>query len=225
MSEPHRRYDTSSEEGRIQGLRQSKAALERGELVVLPTDTVYGIAANAFSPSAVAALLKAKGRGRNAPPPVLIAGAHQLEALANQIPTVARALADKYWPGALTMVLTAQPALDWDLGETRGTVALRVPDHPVTLELIREFGPIAVSSANLHGAPAATNCADAIKQLGDSVAVYLDAGTSAIGAASTILDLTPLALGDPVRVLRQGAIPAEELIEFIASQSAEAADQ
>ncbi len=224
MTESYRRYDTSLEDGKLQGLRQAKSALERGELVVIPTDTVYGIAANAFSPSAVAGLLKAKGRGRNAPPPVLIAGAHQLEALANQIPPVARALAQRYWPGALTLVLTAQPALDWDLGETRGTVALRVPDHPVTLELIREFGPIAVSSANLHGAPAATNCDDAVKQLGDSVSVYLDSGASAIGAASTIIDLTPLALGDPVRVLRQGAIPAEELLDFIATQSDEAAE-
>ena len=217
MTEDIRRYDTSQESSRLQGLRQAKAALERGELVVLPTDTVYGIAANAFSPSAVARLLKAKGRGRNSPPPVLISGAHQLEALANQIPAVARALAERYWPGALTLVLTAQPALDWDLGETRGTVALRVPDHTVTLELIREFGPIAVSSANLHGAPAATDCDNAISQLGESVAVYLDSGPSAIGSASTILDLTPLALNDPVRVLREGAIDSSELLAFIAA--------
>lgn len=225
MTSGFRRYDTSAEEGRLQGLRQAKAALERGELVVLPTDTVYGVAANAFSPSAVAGLLKAKGRGRNSPPPVLIAGAHQLEALANQIPEVARKLAEQYWPGALTLVLTAQPALDWDLGETRGTVALRVPNNDVTLELIREFGPIAVSSANLHGAPAATDCDQAVKQLGDSVAVYLDAGQSSIGEASTILDLTPIALGDPVRVLRQGAIPGEELLEFISANTAEASEQ
>ena len=225
MTENYRRYDTSQEESRLQGIRQAKAALERGELVVLPTDTVYGIAANAFSPSAVARLLKAKGRGRNSPPPVLIAGAHQLEALASQIPSVASSLAEKYWPGALTMVLSAQPALDWDLGETRGTVALRVPDHPVTLELIREFGPIAVSSANLHGAPAATDCENAVSQLGESVSVYLNSGPSAIGSPSTILDLTPLALKDPVRVLREGAIDSAELLSFIASQPYEATEQ
>lgn len=223
MSEGFHRYDTSSEDGKLQGLRQAKSALERGELVVLPTDTVYGLAANAFSPSAVASLLKAKGRGRNSPPPVLITGVHQLEALANQVPAVAHALAEEYWPGALTLVLSAQPALDWDLGETRGTVALRVPNHPITLDLISEFGPIAVSSANLHGAPAATTCDAAVQQLGDSVAVYLDAGQSSIGHASTILDLTPLTLGDPVRVLRQGAVPSEELLDFIAAHPDEAA--
>lgn len=188
-------------------LDEAVHAVSRGELVVLPTDTVYGIGADAFTPRAVKALLDAKGRGRQMPPPVLIPDVRTLDGLATQVPGTVRALAAAFWPGALTVIVTAQPTLTWDLGETKGTVALRVPDHPVALALLRRTGPLAVSSANKTGQPAATTAADADAQLGESVAVVLDGGPTPGSAPSTILDAT----GDRLRVIRLGALSLDEL--------------
>lgn len=182
-------------------------AVGRGELVVLPTDTVYGIGADAFDPRAVQALLDAKGRGRQMPPPVLIPDVRTLDGLATDVPDPVRALAEAFWPGGLTVILRAQPSLAWDLGETHGTVALRMPDHAAALALLRRTGPLAVSSANLTGHPAATTAADADRQLGDSVAVVLDGGDAPGGVASTIVDAT----GDALRVVRAGAIDLADL--------------
>lgn len=213
-------YDCSEDTDLLTGMRLAKIALQRGELVVLPTDTVYGIAANAFDAAAVAALLAAKGRGRQSPPPVLIPSADTMPGLATDIPEVATRLAQAFWPGALTMILRAQPSLHWDLGETKGTVALRVPDHKIALALLAETGPLAVSSANLTGEPAATNCLQAADYLGKSVAVYLDSGTSPKGEASTILDLTGLATQvvdgqvrteGKIRIVRQGALSRTQI--------------
>lgn len=188
-------------------LDEAVHAVSRGELVVLPTDTVYGIGADAFTPRAVKALLDAKGRGRQMPPPVLIPDVRTLDGLATQVPGTVRALAAAFWPGALTVIVTAQPTLTWDLGETKGTVALRVPDHPVALALLRRTGPLAVSSANKTGQPAAATAADADAQLGESVAVVLDGGPTPGSAPSTILDAT----GDRLRVIRLGALSLDEL--------------
>lgn len=182
-------------------------ALGRGELVVLPTDTVYGIAADAFDPAAVQALLDAKGRGRQMPPPVLMPDLRTLDGLATSVPDAARALAEAFWPGGLTLIVRAQPSLAWDLGETHGTVALRVPDHPVALELLRRTGPLAVSSANRTGKPAGTDVREAYRQLGARVPVFLDGGEAPGGVSSTIVDAT----GDVLRVVREGAIGLEEL--------------
>lgn len=182
-------------------------ATSRGELVVLPTDTVYGIGADAFTPAAVRALLAAKGRGPQAPPPVLVPDARTLDGLATGVPGAARALAAAFWPGALTIIVTAQPTLTWDLGETHGTVALRVPDHPVALAVLRRTGPLAVSSANLTGQPPATTAAEALAQLGEAVAVYVDGGPTPGSTSSTIVDAT----GERLRLVRAGAIPADEL--------------
>jgi len=182
-------------------------AISRGELVVFPTDTVYGIAADAFTPSAVQALLDAKGRGRQMPPPVLMPDTRTLDGLATDVPDSARALAEAFWPGGLTLIVRAQPSLAWDLGETHGTVALRVPDHPVALALLRRTGPLAVSSANLTGRAAALTVEDAHAQLGESVPVFLDGGQVPGGVASTIVDAT----GDVLRVVRSGAISLEAL--------------
>ncbi|WP_066464956.1 L-threonylcarbamoyladenylate synthase [Sanguibacter suarezii] len=181
--------------------------VQRGGLVVLPTDTVYGIGADAFDPDAVAALLAAKGRGRQMPPPVLVGSLATLDGLATDVPDAARALATHFWPGALTLILTAQPSLAWDLGETFGTVALRMPDHPTALALLARTGPMAVSSANRTGSPAAVTAQDAYDQLGASVRVYLDAGDAPGGVASTIVDAT----GPVLRVVRAGAISLAEL--------------
>ena len=174
-------YDCSVDTDLLTGFRLAKVSLDRNELVVLPTDTVYGIAANAFSAKGVEALLNAKGRDRTMPPPVLIPKVETMSALAADLPLVANQLAAAFWPGALTMVLKAQRSLEWDLGETRGTVALRVPDHKITLALLEDVGPLAVSSANLTGKDAAVNVQQAVEHFGDKVAVYLDGGASPKG--------------------------------------------
>lgn len=175
--------------------------------MVLPTDTVYGIGADAFSPSAVAGLLKAKGRGRDAPPPVLVGSVRAAHALIDDLGGHGQDLIEEFWPGPLTIVCAATPSLAWDLGDTKGTVALRMPMHPVALDLLKEVGPMAVSSANLSGRPAATTAGQALEQLGESVNVYLDDGPSPGGAHSTIVDLTYAV----PRVLRSGAVPIERL--------------
>lgn len=185
-------FDCSVDTELLTGMRLAKVSLGRNELAVIPTDTVYGIAANAFSAEAVQALLDAKGRGRQSPPPVLIANLNMARALVETLPDAAIKLAETFWPGALTLILRAQPSLSWDLGETKGTVALRVPDHKIALALIEETGPLAVSSANLTGEPAATTSAQAHGYLESSVQVFLDGGPSPKGEASTILDLTQL---------------------------------
>lgn len=203
-------YDCSDETQRAEGLKAATEAVLRGELVVLPTDTVYGIGADAFSPAAVATLLAAKGRGREMPPPVLVGTVRAASALVEDLGPYGQQLIDEFWPGGLTIVCRASRTLSWDLGDTRGTVAVRMPQDEVTLDLLRETGPMAVSSANLTGSPAATTAAQARDQLGDSVAVYLDGGASAGGQASTIVDLT----GEAPRLLRQGAISMGRLREI-----------
>lgn len=196
----------------LPGMREARAAISRGDLVVMPTDTVYGIAADAFQPMAVRRLLLAKGRGPDAPPPVLVPTRGTLEALAETVPEAVIALTERFWPGALTVILPARPTLAWDLGDTHGTVALRMPDDRIALELLAETGPLAVSSANLTGQPPATTAADAVEQLGDVVDVYLDNGSTPGAVPSTIIDATALADGTgPVRIVRLGVISEEEL--------------
>ncbi|MEV0379095.1 L-threonylcarbamoyladenylate synthase [Nonomuraea sp. NPDC050643] len=202
-----RRFDCSDLEQRAEGLTEAAAAVRRGELVVLPTDTVYGIGADAFTPAAVTALLDAKGRGREMPPPVLVGTVRAATALVDDLGPYGQDLIDAFWPGPLTLVCKANRALSWDLGETKGTVAIRMPLHPVALDLLKETGPMAVSSANRSGALAATTAEEAEEQLGDSVAVYLDGGKTTDNTPSTILDLTTAV----PRLLRRGAIPVEKL--------------
>jgi L-threonylcarbamoyladenylate synthase len=206
-------FDCRDDSQLLPGMREARKAIARGQLVVMPTDTVYGIAADAFSAAAVEALLDAKGRGRQSPPPVLVSGIPALRALVAELPEPIERLVEAFWPGGLTIVLPAQPSLTWDLGETHGTVAVRMPDHHLALELLEETGPLAVSSANLTGMSAAVVAQDAKDMLGDSVTVYLDAGPSATGIASTIIDATSLVGGEEplVRVLRDGAISREQL--------------
>jgi len=215
-------YDCSDEAQLLSGMRHARQAIGRGELVVLPTDTVYGVAADAFSPRAVQRLLDAKGRGRQQPPPVLVAGVATLTALVQEVPEPIERLVAEFWPGGLTIVLPSQPSLAWDLGETRGTVAVRMPAHHIALELLEETGPLAVSSANRTGRPAAVAVDPAVEMLGDSVSVYLNGGPSKTGVASTIIDATSL-VGPPrddadrrVRVLRDGAVSREQLREVLA---------
>ena len=201
------RYPTSTDDEREAAIEAAATAIRQGHLVVLPTDTVYGIAADAFFPEAVQALLDAKGRGREMPPPVLISTPTTLDALAVGVPGYARALAEKFWPGPLTLVCRQQTSLRWDLGETRGTVAVRMPDDPIALAVLERTGPMAVSSANTTGHPAARDADEAAEMLGEHVAVIVDAGTAGGGEASTIVDATS-AQG---RILRRGALSIEEL--------------
>jgi L-threonylcarbamoyladenylate synthase len=210
-----RLFDCSQDSDLLTGTRLARAAVRKGELVVIPTDTVYGVAADAFSPAAVQKLLDAKGRTRQSPPPVLVPGIATLEALAAEIPDAVRKLVDAFWPGGLTIVLPAQPSLAWDLGDTDGTVAVRMPDNRIALELLEETGPLAVSSANLTGKPAATTAQEAMDMLGESVDVYLDGGTSE-STASTIVDATALvAPGGTVTILREGAITRSQLRDVL----------
>ncbi|GHC94130.1 threonylcarbamoyl-AMP synthase [Nocardiopsis terrae] len=201
-------YDCADETARKDGIADAASAVRRGDLVVLPTDTVYGIGTDAFSPKAVANLLETKGRGRDMPPPVLVGSIRAATALIDDLGNHGRDLMEEFWPGPLTLVCTATPSLSWDLGDTKGTVAVRMPMDPVALELLKETGPMAVSSANKSGQPAAATAGEAIEQLGDEdVAVYLDGGESESPVASTIVDLTYAV----PRVLRSGAISIERL--------------
>ena len=203
--------DCTTDEGLASGITAAAEAVRRGELVVLPTDTVYGVGADAFSAQAVAAILAAKGRGREMPPPVLIPNPRTVDGLATHVPTYARDLIEAFWPGPLTLVLYAQSSLMWDLGDTRGTVALRMPQNDTALRLLDEVGPMAVTSANLSGQPPARTVLDAATQLGSAVSVYLDEGPSTDGLASTILDCT----GEAPVILRAGALSVSQIQQVL----------
>jgi L-threonylcarbamoyladenylate synthase len=194
----------------------ASGAVKNSRLVVLPTDTVYGVGADAFDSAAVAALLSAKGRGRDMPVPVLVGSWHTIDGLALTVSQATRDLIRAFWPGALSLVVRQAPSLQWDLGDARGTVMLRMPLHPVAIELLREVGPMAVSSANVSGHPPAVDVDDAHRQLGDLVDVYLDAGPSAQQAASTILDLT----GPEPRILRSGPVSADGIADVLGLDAA-----
>ncbi|HET7245637.1 MAG TPA: L-threonylcarbamoyladenylate synthase [Streptosporangiaceae bacterium] len=206
------RFDCTDAAQRAAGISDAATALRKGELVVLPTDTVYGVGADAFSPEAVAALFAARGVDRHVPPPVLVGSRRAALALVEDVNASGNDLIDEFWPGGLTMVFRSAKSLVWDLGETKGTVAVRMPLQPVALDLLRETGPLAVSSANLTGSPAATTAADAETQLGGAVSVYLDDGPCVADVPSTIVDMT----GPVPRLLRRGVIPVRRLREVVA---------
>ena len=206
------RFDCTNVAERDAGIREAAAALGKGELAVIPTDTVYGLAADAFTPDAVAALLAAKGRGRQMPPPVLVGSRRAAFALVEDVSSSASDLIDEFWPGGLTLVFRSSRSLAWDLGDTKGTVAVRMPLHPVALDLLKETGPLAVSSANLSGSPPAVTAADAESQLGDAVSVYLDGGPCPGEIASTIVDVT----GPVPKLLRKGAVTIRRLRNVVA---------
>ena len=200
-------YDCGDPNTRKAGLAAATRSVQRGEVVVLPTDTVYGIGVDAFTPAAVDALLAAKRRGRDMPVPVLVGSWATLDGLVDVLPPEADLLRKAFWPGGLTLVVRHAAALAWDLGDAHGTVAVRMPLHPVAVELLQRTGPMAVSSANVSGSPPATNADEARAQLGEDVAVYLDAGPSGEPVASSIVDCTV----HPPRLLRAGAVSTEAL--------------
>jgi tRNA threonylcarbamoyl adenosine modification protein (Sua5/YciO/YrdC/YwlC family) len=200
-------FDCADAEQRSAGIAGAINAVRNSRLVVMPTDTVYGIGVDAFDPAAVAALLAAKGRDRGMPVGVLVGSWNTIDGLAFTVPDTARELIRAFWPGALSLVVTQAPSLQWDLGDTRGTVMVRMPLHPVAIDVLRAVGPMAVSSANVSGSTPAVDAVEARRQLGDLVDVYLDAGRSAQQAASTILDLT----GPAPRILRPGPVSADDI--------------
>jgi L-threonylcarbamoyladenylate synthase len=202
-----RKFSMNNEMERKDGITAAIAAAKRGDLVVLPTDTVYGLGTDAFSQKGPQKLLAAKGRDRHMPIPVLVGHVKALDGLAQRVDGVTKALAEAFWPGALTIVVKAQPTLRWDLGETNQTVALRMPLNPIAIELLNAVGPMAVSSANKTGQLAATNVEEAIAQLGEEVTIYLDGGQTPGNIASTIVDVS----SGEIKLLRQGAIPLEEI--------------
>ena len=204
--------------------------LRAGGLVVLPTDTVYGIGCDAAEAGAVERLLAAKGRGRQMPPPVLVADPADLTGIVAEVPDVARALMEAFWPGPLTLVLDADAALTWDLGESGGSIAVRMPDHRLALDLLRRSGPLAVSSANPTGAPPATDAASAraafpgrvrgadeealstqgAGALASGDILLLDGGATPGPVPSTIVSLAGPCARAP-RILRQGVLTQEDL--------------
>lgn len=204
-------FDCSDSDQRGVGLKAAEAAARAGNLVVIPTDTVYGIGADAFNSPAVAALLAAKGRGRDMPVPVLVGSWSTIDGLALSVSDDARRLIEAFWPGGLSLVIKQAPSLAWDLGDTGGSVMVRMPMHPVALDLLRVVGPMAVSSANRSGQPPATTASAAKEQLGTDVAVYLDGGAAPVGVPSTIVDLT----GAAPRVLREGAVGLDKIRKVI----------
>ncbi|MBF6319623.1 threonylcarbamoyl-AMP synthase [Nocardia cyriacigeorgica] len=204
-------YDCADPDSRAAGLSAATSALKSGRLVVMPTDTLYGIAADAFDSQAVAELLAAKRRGRDMPVPVLVGSWHTIDGLVFSVRPQARDLIQAFWPGGLSLVVQQAPSLAWDLGDTRGTVMLRMPLHPVALDLLRAVGPLAVSSANVSGQPPAATAAEARAQLGEHVGVYLDGGPAEHAIASTIVDLT----ADQPRILREGAVSVADIAEVL----------
>lgn len=204
-------YDCRTVADRDRGIAAAVDAAKSGELVVFPTDTVYGVGADAFTPHAVRALHSARGMDQQVAPPVLVGSRHTLDGLVYSLPKAARELADAFWPGALTILVEHSPSLQWDLGETDGVVAVRMPLHPVALEVLREVGPMAVTTANKVGAGAPITAEEAREQLEYSVRVYLEAGQAADPAPSTVVDVT----GDVPRVMRVGSIPWEKLRDVV----------
>lgn len=204
-------FDCRDPDVRVDAIKTAADSVTSGELVVLPTDTVYGLGANAFDPAAVAGVLRAKGRGRDVPVPVLVGSWTTIDGLVSSVDERTRSLVEAFWPGGLTLVVKHAPSLSWDLGDADGTVAVRMPLHPVAIELLETTGPMAVSSANRHGQPPAQTAVEAREQLGEDVSVYLEDGPALGGVASTIVDVT----GPRPRILRLGAIDADALREVV----------
>lgn len=195
-------------EDRADAVARAATALRDGELVVLPTDTLYGVAADAFSADGTRRIFEAKRRSRRFPLPVLIRSPKQLSGLVTVVPEVAERLMAAYWPGALTLVVPADPNLMWDLGDNEGTVSVRMPFDDVALEIVRAVGPLAVTSANLAGQAPAQTAQAAQLALGETVSVYVDGGPRRNARPSTVVDLTR---SEPA-ILREGALDSDEVL-------------
>jgi L-threonylcarbamoyladenylate synthase len=182
--------------------------LKKGGVVAFPTDTLYGLGANAFDEDAVLKIYEIKSRPRNLALTLLLADIAQIKVVGDDIPKLAWELAERYMPGALTIVVKKSKAVPYAISGGRDTVAVRVPNHPIPIALISGLGaPITGTSANLSGAPDPATAEEVHKQLGSRVDMIIDGGRCPIGVSSTILDLTT----DPPTILREGAIKRDEL--------------
>lgn len=202
-------FDCRDPDRRRAGLAAAAAAFRRGALAVLPTDSAYAVVCDAFNATATAALRAAKGRPPGTPLPVLVGKPGVVDALTRGLTHDARELMSALWPGPLTLLARHQPSLVWDVDPT-GTLAVRMPLHPLALELLEATGPMAATGANFAGLDVPMTCPDAQDQLGESVAVYLDAGALAAGRASAVVDVTTA----PPKVLRNGSVPSEQLLRI-----------
>lgn len=204
-------YNCADAAEREEGMAFAVKAAKSGRLVVMPTDTLYGLGCDAFDNDAVASLLATKHRGPDMPVPVLVGSWDTVKGLVASLDDTAQTLIEAFWPGGLSIVVPQAPSLPWNLGDTRGTVMLRMPLHPIAIELLREVGPMAVSSANISGQTPPTTAIAAKQQLGKAVTVYLDGGEAKVGKPSTIIDLS----GSRPYLLREGALSAEQIGEVI----------
>ena len=195
---------------RDRGVAAAAAAIRRGEVIVIPTESMYGLAADPFSARAMHSLREIKGRGDDLPVGVLVGAVRTVDGLASGLTVDGRALIDAFWPGPLTLIAREQPTLAWDIATGAGHVSLRMPLHPVALDVLSATGPLAVTSAQRAGSTTPRTCDEARAQLGVGVAVYLDAGPSPADTPSTIVDLT----ADPPVMLREGAYSIDLLREI-----------
>lgn len=210
-------FDVRDDTATVDALQQSVAALQRGEIMVVPTDTVYGLAVSPQVPGAIERLVHLKGRDLSSPPPILVAGFDQVPSIVSsavQVESI-QVLLHHFWPGGLTVVLPRHPDAPAELGNADGTVAIRMPNEPVLLELLRMHGPLAVTSANRTGEPPCDSAYSALNVFGDRVGVYWDGGPRGEGShqtPSTIIDLTELAAGhQSIRLIRAGAVSGDDI--------------
>lgn len=189
-------------------MRRAGDSIRQGDLVAFPTETVYGLAADAFNEQAVKRVFEVKGRPADNPLPVQIASQDDVLTLAADVPDVARALMRAFLPGPLTVILRASGAVSEIITAGTGKVGIRMPDHPVALGLIRAAGtPIVAPSANTSGEPPPTTAQEVLAYLDGKIEILLDAGPTKLRIASTVVDVTE----SPPRILREGAITQEML--------------
>ncbi len=195
----------------LSAIEKALTVLEAGGLVAFPTDTVYGVAGNAFDPAAIERIYEAKGRDQTKAIPILLGEVDHLPRVALQLPPAANRLAQHFWPGALTLVVPRHPGLPENLSPTP-TVGVRMPDHAFALALLRRSGPLAVTSANRSGAENPRDAQDVLRQLGGRIELIIDGGPTPVGVPSTVVDCT----GGQVKILRLGAIAAQEIQRLVA---------
>lgn len=205
------RFDMSNRAERFEGLELARTVLGRGELVVMPTDTVYGVGAEGRNTEAVASLLRARGCDHGVPVPLLVGSTSAAEDVAERLSGLAAALTHAFWPGALTLICRANQSLQGPYIDSEGRVAIRMPRDDVALDLLDAIGPMAVSGAHRSGVHPATTVDEAISQLGSAVSVYLDGSRAGGSVRSTIVDVT----GDRPRLLREGVVREQQLREVV----------
>ena len=184
--------------------------LRSGNLVAFPTDTVYGLAADPFNISAIIKLFESKGREYNKAIAILVGSLEQVEMIADHFTDNAKKLTQKFWPGGMTVIVPKRKEIP-DLLSSNQTIGIRMPDHPVALQILKEFGPLATTSANLSGGANPLNAADVLQQLNNRIPLILDGGSCPGGVPSTVVDCTI----EELHILRKGAISEEDLVKTL----------